>query len=355
MAAASEVCLTSLPPAVQIKNTFIHIVDSNEDDTPSRPMMTAVKTQPVPWTDFSESLALSTAAGCSPRSRLLLDDELMDVQCNTTCRPSFNSSTDVDSEVTSEASLTDSDCPSIDLYQLGEKYALNIVVKNTFFDVDFNDVEEGKPIFAKTKTEPLRLSSSRNFESLKDSPRHFQSSEATEGVDAASVHCADALGDRPVCVQGDATDLMPSEKEESMSLEMAQSSNSSVPDRSTAQSPMSSEGSSTHPPVIVPAADRQPEYSAGSAFHATGQCKPCAWFWRPQGCLNSTECQHCHLCNRGELRKVKKANMQLAKRQGKQSYISNQCNDVKVAASMAAVSPAPWVGLVVFAPALAPW
>lgn len=53
--------------------------------------------------------------------------------------------------------------------------------------------------------------------------------------------------------------------------------------------------------------------SAGSALHALGKCKPCAWFWKPQGCKNGKECCHCHSCPRGEhseRRRVKDTAMQ---------------------------------------------
>eukprot|EP00747_Dinoflagellata_sp_TGD_P088907 gnl/TRDRNA2_/TRDRNA2_164156_c2_seq12.p1 gnl/TRDRNA2_/TRDRNA2_164156_c2~~gnl/TRDRNA2_/TRDRNA2_164156_c2_seq12.p1 ORF type:complete len:530 (-),score=115.21 gnl/TRDRNA2_/TRDRNA2_164156_c2_seq12:215-1804(-) len=46
--------------------------------------------------------------------------------------------------------------------------------------------------------------------------------------------------------------------------------------------------------------------SRGSALHASKQCRPCAWFWKPQGCENGKECGHCHLCPKGELQSRKK-------------------------------------------------
>jgi hypothetical protein len=61
---------------------------------------------------------------------------------------------------------------------------------------------------------------------------------------------------------------------------------------------------------VAPLESRQPEMSAGSASHECGECKPCAWFWRPQGCLNGKDCRHCHLCPQGAMktrRKTKKA------------------------------------------------
>jgi len=40
--------------------------------------------------------------------------------------------------------------------------------------------------------------------------------------------------------------------------------------------------------------------------HGSGLCRPCAWFWRPQGCKNGDSCGHCHLCPEGELKQRKK-------------------------------------------------
>merc|ERR1712118_389453 len=57
---------------------------------------------------------------------------------------------------------------------------------------------------------------------------------------------------------------------------------------------------------IVPVEERQPEPSIGSQLHGIGQCKPCAWFWRPQGCSNGPECRHCHLCSTEENKNRKK-------------------------------------------------
>mmetsp|Transcript_31054 Transcript_31054/g.58225 ORF Transcript_31054/g.58225 Transcript_31054/m.58225 type:complete len:203 (+) Transcript_31054:67-675(+) len=47
--------------------------------------------------------------------------------------------------------------------------------------------------------------------------------------------------------------------------------------------------------------------SRGSLQHGTGLCKPCAWFWKSQGCHNGAECLHCHLCPPSELRRRRKA------------------------------------------------
>eukprot|EP00435_Cladocopium_sp_Y103_P015607 s4289_g3.t2 len=46
--------------------------------------------------------------------------------------------------------------------------------------------------------------------------------------------------------------------------------------------------------------------SVGSTYHGTGECKPCAWYWKPQGCRNGRDCLHCHLCPCDEIKVRKK-------------------------------------------------
>mmetsp|Transcript_14123 Transcript_14123/g.24862 ORF Transcript_14123/g.24862 Transcript_14123/m.24862 type:complete len:209 (-) Transcript_14123:200-826(-) len=52
-----------------------------------------------------------------------------------------------------------------------------------------------------------------------------------------------------------------------------------------------------------------PMPSLGSAFHGTGRCRPCAWYWKPRTCLNAKDCGYCHLCPKGELKFRKKAKL----------------------------------------------
>ncbi|CAE7559303.1 unnamed protein product [Symbiodinium sp. CCMP2456] len=47
--------------------------------------------------------------------------------------------------------------------------------------------------------------------------------------------------------------------------------------------------------------------SKGSSTHGSGKCRPCAWFWKPQGCQNDQDCGYCHLCPEGELKNRKKS------------------------------------------------
>merc|ERR1719497_150708 len=43
----------------------------------------------------------------------------------------------------------------------------------------------------------------------------------------------------------------------------------------------------------------------GSAMHHFGDCKPCAYAFH-KGCSNGVECQFCHLCPPGELKRRQK-------------------------------------------------
>mmetsp|Transcript_45515 Transcript_45515/g.106394 ORF Transcript_45515/g.106394 Transcript_45515/m.106394 type:complete len:328 (-) Transcript_45515:302-1285(-) len=49
--------------------------------------------------------------------------------------------------------------------------------------------------------------------------------------------------------------------------------------------------------------------SQGSQLHGSGECRPCAWFWKPSGCLNGAECRHCHICPPGEVKNRKKGKL----------------------------------------------
>jgi len=53
--------------------------------------------------------------------------------------------------------------------------------------------------------------------------------------------------------------------------------------------------------------------SKGSVTHGSGKCRPCAWFWKAQGCQNAKECGYCHMCPEGELKSRKKSKVQAMK------------------------------------------
>merc|ERR1712113_22125 len=49
-----------------------------------------------------------------------------------------------------------------------------------------------------------------------------------------------------------------------------------------------------------------PLSTPGSVEHGTGKCSPCAWYWKARGCASGVQCDYCHLCPEGELKRRKK-------------------------------------------------
>merc|ERR1712216_771294 len=47
-------------------------------------------------------------------------------------------------------------------------------------------------------------------------------------------------------------------------------------------------------------------WSAGSAGHYNGCCKPCAFIWKEEGCKDGINCTFCHLCTPDEKKRRKK-------------------------------------------------
>ena len=68
----------------------------------------------------------------------------------------------------------------------------------------------------------------------------------------------------------------------------------------------SQNSSSTSDNLVLGFIDRAPERSRGSDGHNSGACKPCAWYHHSDGCRHGTDCEFCHLCPNGEIKKRKK-------------------------------------------------
>ena len=63
-------------------------------------------------------------------------------------------------------------------------------------------------------------------------------------------------------------------------------------------------------------AEEELEGSAGSGMHPHS-CKPCAWFHHARGCQRGDNCEFCHLCPPGEIKRRKKDKYrQLRERRG---------------------------------------
>jgi len=69
-------------------------------------------------------------------------------------------------------------------------------------------------------------------------------------------------------------------------------------------------------PLKGEAEDDLMEGSAGSGMHPHS-CKPCAWFHHARGCQRGDNCEFCHMCPPGEIKRRKKDKYrQLRERRG---------------------------------------
>jgi hypothetical protein len=59
------------------------------------------------------------------------------------------------------------------------------------------------------------------------------------------------------------------------------------------------------PKMMISLSDQLGLSSVGSAGHSAGTCKPCAFIWK-DGCASGANCQFCHLCPPGEVKRRKK-------------------------------------------------
>eukprot|EP00929_Paragymnodinium_shiwhaense_P009530 TRINITY_DN113736_c0_g1_i1.p1 TRINITY_DN113736_c0_g1~~TRINITY_DN113736_c0_g1_i1.p1 ORF type:complete len:441 (+),score=4.33 TRINITY_DN113736_c0_g1_i1:67-1323(+) len=63
--------------------------------------------------------------------------------------------------------------------------------------------------------------------------------------------------------------------------------------------------------------------SLGSAGHATGDCRPCAYFWRSTGCNRGEFCERCHLCTQEDFREYRRG---IARRRRTRKGVSSQAS-----------------------------
>mmetsp|Transcript_123729 Transcript_123729/g.194080 ORF Transcript_123729/g.194080 Transcript_123729/m.194080 type:complete len:188 (+) Transcript_123729:77-640(+) len=49
--------------------------------------------------------------------------------------------------------------------------------------------------------------------------------------------------------------------------------------------------------------DQRAIFSLGAEGHSKGTCKPCAWNWKDGGCSKGANCDFCHLCEEGTVKK----------------------------------------------------
>jgi len=147
---------------------------------------------------------------------------------------------------------------------------------------------------------------------VKVAAEHTPQPHATPAFAASPISLAAALASEasPVAVAVAATPPAPERKAVvSLANELARSRATSAasPALAAAKSP------SQFPPGLPPPEGTP---SHGSTLHRIGGCRPCAWFWKAEGCKSGLDCTHCHLCPEGEmkLRRKMKQSMLRARR-----------------------------------------
>jgi len=81
--------------------------------------------------------------------------------------------------------------------------------------------------------------------------------------------------------------------------------------------------------------------SVGSAMHDSGECKPCAFVWKPQGCQNGRDCFHCHMCPPGTIKSRRK----LKFAQVREAVKAQQSSEDVGLSSKSTISPPPGLPL----------
>lgn len=256
---------------LKVKNTFINMVDSDEEE--GRPAFCAFDSVPV-WPGCP---LLTPAAVCGTKLMLPSADEDASVsapqkseslanleRCNPSL-PTLLTSSPLGNLLGGKAQIetgaAPNDKPLVLTTSPGYEMAgaPQVKVKNTFIYVVESDDENGDgPPMTKRSSMPCR--------------------HKTEYIPATPVRAQEAV------------------------TKMIGRDDDNFVEVATSFPRFSHNGS-----LIDPMHLRSPAASKGSQLHGTGNCKPCAWYWRPQGCANGIECLHCHQCSPAEMRARKKA------------------------------------------------
>jgi len=65
--------------------------------------------------------------------------------------------------------------------------------------------------------------------------------------------------------------------------------------------------------------------TVGSKDHSLGTCKPCAFFFKEDGCQSGADCKFCHLCDSGEKKRRQRDKLALRRLAREEPMHSSQC------------------------------
>lgn len=235
-------------------------------------------------------------------------------------------------------------CSTLDVDETDSFPPKSFSIKNTFIHLDKCCVgsDDAPALPPKSISAPSILSQEQCTSDLSVNQRLKHISDHAEGMtEATHIACvwleSGGMASDEDVVQRHATQTTPCESESMNSVHSIpyvvkntfihiekpfdEESNGGMPKRSTSapilvtSSPSSGSRSieaddlalcdMTEQGSIAPAITGMP--SVGAALHDIGQCKPCAWFWKPSSCSRGEECGHCHLCPEGEIYRRRKS------------------------------------------------
>lgn len=177
--------------------------------------------------------------------------------------------------------------PSLDVGGNLQDSLASLTVTNTFIGVKSPPTSEGSP---PTVTAPPGMAGMhRLFGKVQLAPPSHEEPSRAPGAESS-------LGRQPPAMFEDMDSSITTTNTEPAGSPM-RVLRSMASERSEVFENCATSSSSSAPPGLT---------STGSALHSTGECSPCAWFWKPTGCSKGAECLRCHICPDGELKRRKK-------------------------------------------------
>mmetsp|Transcript_33918 Transcript_33918/g.65632 ORF Transcript_33918/g.65632 Transcript_33918/m.65632 type:complete len:295 (-) Transcript_33918:134-1018(-) len=206
-------------------------------------------------------------------------------------------------------------------------------VKNTFIHFNFGTSENDAAPEAEVESSVFRANYHRSHSdpvhgegSMSDLSMSVERSTSTQNSLHSLLPSSRAQGSSHVTSEG-SSHYTSEARSSARSTFSSASGNSFFSDAEAAKSE-DRDGSTRAPPTQGSVATRADARelpgrvpSIGALGHNTGTCKPCAWNWKPGGCVNGTSCEFCHMCDRVELklrRKQRVAVLRKAEREHKQ-------------------------------------
>lgn len=185
---------------------------------------------------------------------------------------------------------------------------LRLLVKNTFLHAE--DVDDAARKVSRSRSEDSlsQSSSSRTSESGSGPPARALQDRLIHSVNPPGA--ASRLEPDPILGRSHhiySTSSSTSQSQESDALQPWPEAPATLNQSSSSQ--VSPSAAASRPPGVRYSPDGKEilRWSAGSELHALGECSPCAWLWRPVGCIKEASCSFCHACPPGEVKRRCKA------------------------------------------------